>query len=70
MTDAARWRRERKAMRKIIKKQAGTIGQQLRTIHLYIPIVKAAMAWRRAGANPCGEPGCACTECRLWEATS
>jgi hypothetical protein len=31
-------------------------------------VVEAAKAWRSAGGNPCGEPGCGCTECALFAA--
>lgn len=33
-----------------------------------LAVYEAACAWGCAGCNPCGEPGCECTECRLWSA--
>jgi hypothetical protein len=31
-------------------------------------VVEATKAWHSAGGNPCGEPGCGCTECALFAA--
>lgn len=33
-----------------------------------LAVYEAACNWRKSGAHPCGEPGCGCTECKLWEA--
>lgn len=34
------------------------------------PVYLAAMRWRSAGCNPCGDLGCCCSECGLWDATT